>query len=435
MARRNLAPAGLLLATVVVFCGITWARLHHGTGELFVSDGYFYYAYMPTWWIDHDLDFTNQYRHLPQMAAIADHEPTPTGCPSNHWPIGVAVLLSPAWLLVRALTLGRGSGWELYYQVPVYLLAFVYGLLGVALTYLLLCRFFPRRTALLTALAMGGATPLTAYIFFEPDFSHGISAFAVSAVALGTVWAAGAPSLRRMAALGVLLGVAMLVRPQNALMAAFIVIMLGRRPLREYAILLLCTATVFFAQSYTWHSMYGFWIGVPNGQWYKDGRGFMWWTNPRFGLFAFSPHRGLFPWAPVLLVALPGLALVPVHARRLALAAALVIAGEMYVNSAVRTLWTDGDFGQRKMADYVPLLAIGFAGAWQWAQQRLTARRLLAAFSIACLCFNWLLALRLYSHDLPEQIGMRELYADTFAFPARGITHRLTAVINIHPPN
>src|SRR5438034_49592 len=89
----------LALGTLVLFAGCTWARLRSNDRELFVSDGYYYYSYLPAWFVDHSLDLTNAYRHRPDEAAGWGYRPTATGRPSSPFGIGMAVLLSPAFLL------------------------------------------------------------------------------------------------------------------------------------------------------------------------------------------------------------------------------------------------------------------------------------------------------------------------------------------------
>src|SRR5262249_22493704 len=148
-----------------------------------VSDGYYYYAYLPSWWIDHDVDLSNQYRHRPDEAALWGHLPTPTGRPSNPFAIGMAVFPSPVFLLARVAQLGRGDGWGLAYQLPVCAAAFAFSLLGVLLTICLLRRLFTFGTSTIAALALAMGSAWTAYIFFEPNMSHGISAFTVAAFA------------------------------------------------------------------------------------------------------------------------------------------------------------------------------------------------------------------------------------------------------------
>src|SRR5262249_26179732 len=133
---------------LLLFSLFTWTRIHHNDAELFVSDGYYYYAYLTSWWIDRDVDLTNQYQHRPEESLAWGHRPTVPGKPSNPFAVGMAVLLSPAFLLARTLSLGRGDGWGLAYQLPVCTLAFVYGLLGVAITFALLCRLFSRQSSL-----------------------------------------------------------------------------------------------------------------------------------------------------------------------------------------------------------------------------------------------------------------------------------------------
>src|SRR5439155_10886457 len=139
------------VGALVLFALCTQVRLRSNDTELLVGDGYYYYAYLPAWFVDHHLDLTAAYRHRPDEAAGWGHRPTATGRPSNPFGIGMAVLLSPAFLLARLAAHGRGDGWGIGYQLPVCALAFLYGLLGVGITFHVLSRFFTRFAATWTA--------------------------------------------------------------------------------------------------------------------------------------------------------------------------------------------------------------------------------------------------------------------------------------------
>src|SRR5262249_52897819 len=67
-------------------------------GYKFGSDDSFYYSYVASAVIDHDLDLTNQYRNSglpPEFLEVK----TPTGAVENVFPIGASVLWLPFFLI------------------------------------------------------------------------------------------------------------------------------------------------------------------------------------------------------------------------------------------------------------------------------------------------------------------------------------------------
>ncbi|NJP05140.1 MAG: hypothetical protein HC837_05685 [Chloroflexaceae bacterium] len=57
-------------------------------GQLIGSDGTAYYAYVRSLVMDHDLDLSNEYAYYD----FTEYGITPTGLPTNKYPIGPALL-------------------------------------------------------------------------------------------------------------------------------------------------------------------------------------------------------------------------------------------------------------------------------------------------------------------------------------------------------
>src|SRR4030088_1324281 len=71
------------------------------------GDGVGYMAYLHSLWVDHDLNFTNEYRAALTAGGPTDHRligvRTATGLVANYFPIGASVLASPLYLVALAL--------------------------------------------------------------------------------------------------------------------------------------------------------------------------------------------------------------------------------------------------------------------------------------------------------------------------------------------
>jgi hypothetical protein len=129
-----------------------------------------------------------------------------------------------------------------------------------------------------TAILLG--TSLTYYATFMPSYGHAMDAF-VGAAFLG-YWALtiGRTDKRRLIILGVVLGVAMLIRTQDvglgvALLFEAIAAMIAGRSLRTCAAwiargtaVLAIAFVVFFPQLVFWHLVYGTWVTLPQGDGY-----------------------------------------------------------------------------------------------------------------------------------------------------------------------
>ncbi len=412
-AAVRLGLIGLAVISLILFVGITFGRLRHGAPELFVSDGYFYYSYVLSWCLDFDVDFTNQYLHRPEETHFI-HTWAPTaGLPGNAYAVGFPILLTPAFLLARLALRGIGDGWSLPYQLTVYAWAHLLCLGGPILTGLIFRRWYAIRSLLLPLVVLTMGSTWLAYIWFESDFGHGVSALAVAAYLGALLAAADERSNRRLAILGLTLGAAVLIRWQNAPLVLMIPFILPTARIREYARIAVPSVVICIPQMIVWQIIYGKPITMPQGS------GFMNWTHPSLVEFLFSTNHGMLLWTPILIPAYLGFCLVPPEHRRIAAAALLILVLEIYVNSASRDWFGSGSFGARRMTDYLPLVAVGFFAL----TRRLEARPALWwAFHTICavlVLLNLVLAVRYYTGDLPSfgVVSLERLWLDTLKFP------------------
>jgi hypothetical protein len=411
---RHVARVLLVLACLC-FAGVTALRLRHNTGELFVSDGYFYYSYLPSWWIDHDVDLTNQYRHRPEETVFYGQVSPVTGKPGNPYAIGMAVFLTPAFWIARVLNGFQGDPWSVRYQLPVYTGAFLLSVAGVGLTWYFLRRYFSARTALAAAILTLLASGWSAYLFFEPNFSHGMAAFATALFTLLLLRAGEDPRPGRVLAAGAALGLVSLVRTQNVLLVLLVPFVIDWKQWRAYLLLGTAAAITFVPQMLAWHAVYGKWLGIPQGQ------GYMQWHRPMILATLFSTNHGLFMWAPALFLAALGFGMAPPQVKRLTVGACLFLLCELYVNSVVKDWWCNGAFGMRRMVDYTPLFALGMASLLQRLPRGPLVRSGCAAMCALLVLGNWVLLARYYSHDLPAmgEVGIRRLWGETLVYPFR----------------
>jgi hypothetical protein len=294
-------------------------RVCAGEGLIIRCDGHGYYAWLRSLLLDGDLSFDNEFdEHNPLGDWVPPAaERTAHGLRPNRWSVGPACLWSvtvaPAHLAFQAL---RPAGWpwttqgyELPYQVLVGLTTLLASIAGLGFLYGS-CRHYarPARAALAAALLTLGTTILF-YSAVEVAMAHGAGSVAVAALVWYWLRTYGSARAGRWLAVGVLVGVAALMRWQ---LATFALLPLGecllacrhrdRRAWKAVAGLGLAgsaAAAAFAPQLLAWQTVYGSWLPAPVATAQN-------WLRPSWWQVLASSDRSLFYWTPLTLLALAG---------------------------------------------------------------------------------------------------------------------------------
>ncbi|HTO03810.1 MAG TPA: hypothetical protein VL069_08920, partial [Opitutus sp.] len=161
---------GLCIAVVVG--GVAWPAWDmFGSARRPMLQGWddsFYYFWLPSVVIDHDVDFTNQLAHSgtidASMRDLALTLPrTATGLLENKYPPGWALSSLPFFLLADAVAPENSTGFEPVYLISVWLGQLAYAIIGVWLATKILARYFPGPTAVIAALAGWLTSPMVYY--------------------------------------------------------------------------------------------------------------------------------------------------------------------------------------------------------------------------------------------------------------------------------
>lgn len=395
-SRRAGRPSPLALAALVAV-GVLYAVVFSKDVMAHVQgDGQYTYMWARSLAYDGDLDLTNDYALCGDQWHLAPPK-EPGLRPQNTWPVGPALLWTPALLLARAVGVGGAEhacfGAKAEVAMGVTCLA---GWLTVVLAFIVARRRVGEGPALLGALAIGLATALPYYAAILPSYSHAPSAFAVALFLERWDATRGSLTLKRWTMLGVLLGVVVLMRPQDAVVAfaplsewlALVAPALRFRRVRGTArlvalgwVFVLVGALVFFPQMYAWKRSYGAWLAVPQGPFY------MRWEHPFVDGFLFGSSNGLLSWTPILYLAFLGLVIGVVRRehRAIALPLALMVAAGVYVNAAVWDYWGAVGFAGRRITDMALPFAVGTAitleRLFAYAERR---PRRFAGIAVAC---------------------------------------------------
>lgn len=253
-----------------------------------------------------------------------------------------------------------------------------------------------RTASILSALIVGLATPV--FTYSQAFYGHVPAAVCLTgAIALLVLGDTTTISTRRVVAIGALLGWAVVIELPVALAAApvaiWTLVLVGRRAILPGVAGALPALAVLAA-----YDLVAFGTVTPVGYqhsalWQEQHSvGFMSLTYPHWEAMSgvlWSEYRGLFFYAPVLLLVFPGVALMFRSARWRPLGITVTASfGLFFLFVASSTMWWGGfGVGPRYLIPVVPLLAIPLGMTIAWLNQQALRMRL------AGLCGTAMLAL------------------------------------------
>ncbi len=335
------------------------------------ADAPYYYAWAPTLFLDHDVDFSDQYRETKNWYRFG---PTPRHRPGNVFGAGPALLSAPVFLPAHATAVVAGErrdGFSTIEQLATMWLSVLLSVLALVFPYRVAARRLNARGAGLVAAALVfAAGPVVYYAVRQPGYAHPFATF--FAAWLVDAWDASFDrprSARTWAVLGAAFGLSVLARPQLATWALLFLFAAAddlRRCRRgrdrraaamvgRWAVGALVALACVAPQLLAWKALYGSYYVVP------QGAGFMRWDAPAWTEVLWSSRNGLFPWAPLYAVAALGLVAGLFRAPRLFGALLLAVAAQTIVNGAAWDWWGGGAFGGRRFDSTYVAFALGLA--------------------------------------------------------------------------
>jgi hypothetical protein len=380
--RRLLLHPVFLVCLLAALSVVAYAILGGQNTRPIRSDGWGYYLPLPATFIygDPSLSFLNAPDLPPEVAQYRFRDgswqglaPEGTGY-RDKYAAGTAVMQTPFFLAALAyatLTHPRVSGFELSFQLAIALSGAFYLALGCFLTYQaarLRCSCLASALAVAFALL---ATNLLYYGSFEGSFSHvygfclvaGLLCLTIRRTELG-----GAPSLWEFALFGFLAGVAVMVRPTNAVAALLFIPFArnadGRRIAAGTLLGLVASVVGALPQMLLWYQTTGHLIFYS-----YVGEGFHF-LDPQVSNYLISVRKGLFFWHPAYLVMILALISQLAVRRFETLIMILIVALNLYLGAS----WHDSSFGDsfgcRQIVEMTPLLVLPTAAAIDWLSTR-----------------------------------------------------------------
>jgi hypothetical protein len=391
---------------VASLLGLVRIQLYSGT-IYHGWDAQFYYALARSIAFDRDVDISNDLVLTPwanpfdpdKDGSFREVPRRPNGRMQSKYPIGMSLVEAP-WLAlgsgVRAIAEAVGvkfrhaPGFTTAELWTVALgLIFIFSL-GLATLYRLLLERFGSTAALLGIFAGWCGTSLFYYSSVFPFMSHAVSFALLAVVMMLTDRLSGGQCLKRtLKLLGAAVGALFLVRPQQAVVALFIfpvfVNIARKRSWKEWLPGLLGGAALGAAAIGLQVAFNFTQTGRASLSGYAaGGEGFAF-ASPNLTMVLISESRGLFVFAPVVVVALLGY----LFAWRSIPAYAWVAAGNFLTQAYLTAAWSSpeqGDsFGARMLADNSGAVAVGVAAIFT----RLPKRGRIVEVVVCLGCVAW----------------------------------------------
>lgn len=306
------------------------------------GDGVFYYSWLRSAVLDHDIDFRNEYNifHL-------SHPPAPSGLPGNKYSIGPPLLWATDFVWTHLLS--RKTGYEFNYQFFVGLDGVLAAIVGLVFLFRLLTTFFPPSISILTAVVVAFATNLFFYGSLDTVNSHAAS-FLAATIFLNILLI----GKKQWFLIGVTLGIVGLMRTQDLIYAFALVPYWKKLSMKALATGFLIG---FSPQLIAWQALYGkFWMSPYLSQY----EGFNFW-EPHILEVLFSYHNGLFFWTPILALGLVGLWVSKFNVWLKA-----IVFLQIFLVSTWSTWWQGASYSGRMFVSVLPIFALGIAHVFAW---------------------------------------------------------------------
>ncbi len=364
---------------ILLFLGflVRYQIIGYGIG----SGGNYYYSYLPTIVIDHDLNFTNQLESLPYLEKLGhplfyERNPKPriteTGRTANENSMGPAIFWSPFFITAHGVVLLanhfwadiRTNGFSDVHQIFTLFGSILLSVIGLWLVYRFSAKFYPKWIALSATLAITFGFAVIQYVSVEPSMAHGLTIFTVAAFITYLYNKRNDNSYKKWLFLGILGGLMMHSRWQEGFF--FIIPLMYwlrdfwktkrwkvRRELFLKGTLFVGTIIlVFFPQMIVWKILFGSFFRMSESVYT-----ILDFTHPIIFEFLFSFQHSLFVSTPIILLAMFGIPYIYKRDKFFITTLIVALLVHIYVNSSLLELGGNA-FGARRMIDSTLLFVL-----------------------------------------------------------------------------
>lgn len=343
--------------------------------RMIVSDGWGYYLPLPSIFVygDPHLAFLNRPDLAGDVLQYRFSDGTFQGLSVygagylDKYAFGTAVMQLPfflAALLVAQFRYAAVNGFEPAFQIANAVSGAFYFGLGSFLIYRA-CRI--RHAALPSALALVAtimASNILHYASGEASFAH-VYGYCLAAglvyLTVRSVEDGEPPTLPAFMLFGTLMGLAVMVRPTNAVYSLLFVVFARGTTFRQ---LMTGGACAFLASAIAASPQMIWWYVTTEKPIYYSyaGEGFKF-ASPQLLGYMFSVRKGIFFWHPLYLLMIAAL-LASIPRRPLeAAVSSLVVLAAIYLGASWGDYTFGDSFGSRQSIELLPILMVPFAGA------------------------------------------------------------------------
>ncbi|HEV7555017.1 MAG TPA: hypothetical protein VGO00_06180 [Kofleriaceae bacterium] len=354
------------------------------------GDGHMHFLITRSIVFDLDFDFDND---LARFGDPWNQPRTVTGKKNVMQQVGPSMIWAPVLGVAQGLAVVVNAfggdiamhGYTMFHQRIVFASSVVFAWLAIACGIIVARRFAGGRWGpAFAGVAVLLGTPLVYYATFMPSYAHAMDAAACSGFLAYWALTLGDSRWRRAIILGVLLGIATMVRIQDIAIGAVVALELvtvairskSARPIARGAVVLAIAVVMFVPQLYVWSEMYGSWWTTPQGP------GQMRYSHAMVLELLFSPRNGWFSNTPIAYLGVIGLGVgvwagrrLHEHARFVCAAMLVAIVTQIYTNAITYEWWSGASFGQRRLCSMTLPLIVGLAallrGMHLWLRTRL----------------------------------------------------------------
>lgn len=352
------------------------------------SDGYGYYAYLSSVFIDHNLSFNTAIINLPtpDKNAYGLHYIESTGHYLDKYTIGTAILQIPTFLaahLFANIFNYSPNGYSLPYQMANIFSGIMYCILGMYFLYRTLRIFFEKEVVLFTTIAFLFGTSLFHYATYDSSFSHIYSFFLISLFSF-IIFTKNQDLNITFIMLGVTFGLIVITRIPNAILLILCLVLLlpyikwsknkkykidanlNKNFFYKIMLFILTALIIISIQLFYWYYATG---SIFINSYQGEGFNFL---HPELINYLFSVRKGLFFWSPILLFSIFGIFILMYKKQYyIALPVLIIFSIHTYLCSSWWSWYFGGSFGNRPIVDILPILALPFAAFIKWIMQYL----------------------------------------------------------------
>ena len=355
----------------------------HNVQAILTWDAMGYYLYLPAHFIYHDLshlafipDIMHEYGPSSSFYQASQIPGAPEGQLVMKYSMGLAVLETPFFWLGHWAAGGLSypqDGFSTPYQVAIAFGGLLYSLLGLGLLRRVLLRYFSDLvTTLVLVLLLLGCNFLQ-YSVIDVAMTHNYLFAGYALLLWLTARWHTRPTLGGAFAIGLTLGLLVLIRPSEVVAAVLPVLWgvgsvaaarqkLGLLRQRWADVLLLGLGGVLgvLPQGLYWHWATGHWLFYSYGDQHFSFR------HPHLLEVLFSFRKGWLVYSPLLALVLLGFGPLWRQHRGVAVPALVFFLLNLWVVSAWDIWWYGGSFGQRAMVQSYAVLALPWAAGVAW---------------------------------------------------------------------